>query len=80
MSAVDIEMGIQQAQHTKHPLQLLLHGLGQGACHGIIFFNASEFVENLVRAVVSENFGGQHRFQHLGVSFDLRVETLQLVQ
>src|SRR6185369_6492728 len=71
VSAVNIKMGIQQAQQAKDALQLLLHGLRQraryrvvAACHG------PQLVENLIRPIVAENFRREHRLLSQGVGFN----------
>ena len=76
-----IEVRIQQPQQTKDALQFLLNGFRQ--CAGYRIFprrQRAQFVEDLVRPVVSKNFGSQYCLQCLGVGLDLRMKAAELVE
>src|ERR1700733_10822089 len=76
-----IEMGIEQPKQTKNTFQLLLHRPLQSAHIRKLFdISGVEFVQYLIRAVVSKNLRRQYRLQSLRIGLDLGVKPAELVQ
>ena len=79
--AVEIVCRVEQAEEAEDPLHLLVHGLAGSASEGVVRRESlAEGAEDLVRAVVAQDLGGQHRLDHLDVALDLGVGLVDLVE